>query len=282
MTYFVNFRTQNVGGAVTDPYFLEGDGVAVPPALSPVPWATVPSIVAGRNLLFAAHGFNVSYQDGACTLTWLDRYLDLPFSSLFIGVLWPGDSWIPIVDYPSEGDVAIDCGTRLARLCNDWCAGAQSLSFVSHSLGARLVLTAITGLDRAARSVCLAAAAVNRDCLTSEYASAAKNSRSISILASRSDDVLKIAYSIGDPLADLLHDDHTPFQPALGYDGPPTPAPAPVQPPWQIPDDAGYGHGDYLPPCNPTPLPPARHARWPQPADFMKRAFFTEAQTWPP
>jgi hypothetical protein len=30
MTYFLNFRTQGVGGAVIDPYLLEGDGTTVP------------------------------------------------------------------------------------------------------------------------------------------------------------------------------------------------------------------------------------------------------------
>jgi hypothetical protein len=284
VTYFLNFRTQGVGGAVVNPYFLEGDGTANPPALSVVPWPLVPSIVSGKNLLFATHGFNVSYQDGACSLGSLDKYLNLAAPSLFIGMLWPGDSWVPIIDYPFEGDVALDCGGRLATLCNDWCTGAQSLSFLSHSLGARLVLEAITHLDRKAQSVCLTAAAINRDCLTTEYSSAAANSVLISILASHEDDVLKIAFSVGDPFADLLHDDHPAFEAALGYDGPPTPAPQTVRYPWQIPDRSGYGHHDYLPPApaTPLPLPPPPGTKWPDAADFMKRAFFGQPQTWPP
>ena len=282
MTYFLNFRTQGVGGAVVDPYFLEGDGTADPPNLSLVPWALVPSIVAGKNLLFAAHGFNVSYTGGACSLGSLDNYLNLAAPNLFIGILWPGDFWLPIVDYPFEGGVALDCGGRLAKRCNVWCAGAQSLSFLSHSLGARLVLEAIARLDRKARSVCLTAAAINRDCLTTVYSVAAGNCELISVLASREDDVLKIAFSIGDPFADLLHDDHTPFRTALGFDGPPTPAAQPVRFPWQIPNRDDYGHHDYLPPALATPLPPPPGIRWPQAADFMKRAFFSQPQTWPP
>src|SRR5437870_13553436 len=112
MTYFLNFREQGVGGAVIDPYLLEGDSIAVPPALSICPWARVPSIVTAKNLLFATHGFNVSYQDGASSLGLLDRYLALASPNLFIGMLWPGDSWLPIVDYPFEGDTALDCGGR--------------------------------------------------------------------------------------------------------------------------------------------------------------------------
>jgi hypothetical protein len=247
-----------------------------------VPWAQVPSIVAGKRLLFATHGFNVSYQDGACSLGLLDRYLDLAPPSLFIGMLWPGDCWLPVVDYPFEGDVALDCGKRLADFCNSWCAGAQSISFLSHSLGARLVLEAITYMNLKAESVCLTAAAINRDCLAAEYSDGARNSALISVLASHNDDVLKIAFAIGDPFADLLHDDHTPFQAALGYGGPPTQSPQPVRPPWQIPDQCDYGHHDYLPPSQAIPLPPPAAARWPRAADFMKRAFLEQPQIWPP
>src|SRR5262249_1877754 len=177
--------------------------------------------LAGKNALFATHGFNVTQSEGAASLGALDKYLNLTPPSLLVGVLWPGDSYIPIVDYPFEGDVAIDCGQRLAAFCNDCCPSAQTLSFVSHSLGARLILQAVGGLARKAQSVCLTAAAINRDCLNTEYAAAARNSQSISILSSREDYVLKIAFSVGDPFADLLHDDHTPFEMALGYAGPP-------------------------------------------------------------
>lgn len=282
MTYFLNFRAQGVGGAVIDPYLLEGDGTTDPPVFSVVPWPQVPSIVAGRNLLFATHGFNVSYQDGACSLGLLDRYLSLASPNLFIGLLWPGDAWLPIVDYPFEGSVALDCGGRLAAFCNSWCASAQSLSFLSHSLGVRLVLEAITHLGSKAQSVCLTAAAIDRDCLTTEYSEATANSEQISILASHEDYILKIAFRVGDPFDDLLNDDHTPFQAALGYDGPPLPAPPPVRYPWQIPDADDFGHHDYLPPDQMIALPPPPGTKWAQAADFMKRAFFGQPQSWPP
>ncbi|MFI5020253.1 MAG: alpha/beta hydrolase [Alphaproteobacteria bacterium] len=281
MTYFLNFRQQPVGGGAVDPSLLLGDGTAVPPALSVVPDAQIPANVSGKNILFAAHGFNVDYQAGACSLGWLERYLNLAAPSLFIGILWPGDSWLPVVDYPFEGDVAQDCGRRLASFCSRWCAQAQSFSFLSHSLGARLVLEAVTHLGRKAQSVCLTAAAINRDCLTTEYAGAADNSALISILASHQDDVLKIAFSVGDPLADVLHDDHTPFQAALGADGPPPPVMPPIRAPWQIDDRLDYGHHNYLPPPEANAVPPPPGAKWPQAADFMKRAFLGQPQSWP-
>ena len=276
MTYFLNFRSQGVGGAVVDPYLLQGNGAADQPALSVIPWAQVPSIFHGRNILFATHGFNVSYQDGARSLGLLDQYLGLTPPNLFVGMLWPGDSWIPVVDYPFEGDVALDCGNRLASFCNRWCVGTLGLSFVSHSLGARLVLQAVANLSRKAQSVCLTAAAINRDCLSAEYSNARDNCASVSILASHEDYVLKVAFTIGDPFADLLHDDHTPFETALGYDGPPTPLSPPIRFPFQIPDQCDFGHGSYLPP-GPAGEPP----KWQQAADFMKRAFLGQPQTWP-
>jgi hypothetical protein len=100
------------------------------------------------------------------------------------------------------------------------------------------------------------------------------------MLASRNDDVLKIAFSIGDPFADLVHDDHTPFRTALGYEGPPAPVPPPVHFPWQIADSEGYGHFDYLPPAQAT-LPPAPGTKWSQATEFMKRAFHARPQPWP-
>jgi hypothetical protein len=278
MTLFLNFRTRTVGGAVnTNPQLYEGLGDRTQPGLTLIPPAQLRATFAGKSVLFGVHGFNVSQSDGAMSLGLLDHYVALTGSSLFVAVLWPGDSIIPVIDYPFEGNVAIDCGRRLAAFCNDFCSTAQAISFVSHSLGARLVLEAVSALNKKASTVCLTAAAVNRDCLTTEYATAAKNCEKISILASREDTVLKLAFPVGDPLSVLLHADHIPFQIALGSEGPPTPAPALVCSPWQISDaeQAGgdYNHGDYLPPKSP--------GKWPRVADFVKRAFLGQPQVWP-
>lgn len=280
MTYFLNFRTSNVGGAVIDPQLIEGNGTDAS-GWTLIPAQQIAPIVAGRNLLFAAHGFNVSQEEGACSLGLLDEYLALELPGLFIGLLWPGDGGIPIADYPFEGNVAEDCGRRLAAFCNASCIGAQSFSFVSHSLGARLVLQAVASLRPKAVSVCLTAAAINQDCLTTEYNGAAINSERISLLASREDDVLKIAFTVGDPFADLLNDDHTPFKKALGSEGPPLPPPTEVRFPWQISDPDDYGHSDYLPPSTPITLPAPPGSKWLRAADFMKHAFLDQTQTWP-
>jgi hypothetical protein len=270
MAYFLNFRIQGVGGAVIDPYLLAGDGAAVPPAVSVVPWAQVGSVLTGKNLIFVTHGFNVSYQDGATALDQLSRSLSLPASYQFIGMLWPGDASIPIIDYPFEGAPAMDSGKRLGDFCNRWCAWAQSLSFVSHSLGARMVLQGITGLTRRVRFLCMMAGAINRDCLTAEYAIAAAKCDRIAVLASHNDDVLKLAFPVGDAISDLLHNDHT-LRAALGYDGPPTPTA--VNAPWQIADGCDYGHGDYL--------PSAGNVKWQKPADFVSRNVSGQPLIWP-
>jgi len=273
VTYFLNFRSAGVGGAVIDPYLLQGDGTTDPPSLSVVPWAQVPSVLAGRNLLFATHGFNVNYQAGARALGLLGDYLTLTPPNLFIGMLWPGDAWIPLVDYPFEGDVALDCGHRLAQFCNTWGAGAQSFSFASHSLGVRFVLEAMMSIDGRIDTACIAAGAINRDCLTAEYAAVLRRVATVSLLSSHSDDVLKIAFTIGDPFADFLHDDHTPFATALGYDGPRMPAPAQILAPWQIADAEDYGHGNYL--------PSDADDKWKKVADFMRMTFLRLPSPWP-
>jgi hypothetical protein len=74
-TYFLNFR--GPGGAVGEPYLLKGDGAVSPPSVSAVAWTDVPAAIAGKNLLFFTHGFNVSYQGGAQSLELVSRYLDL-------------------------------------------------------------------------------------------------------------------------------------------------------------------------------------------------------------
>src|SRR5216683_7932948 len=122
MALYLNFRSHAVGGAVIEPYLLRGDPTTDPPALATVDWPQVGALVAGRNVLFGVHGFNVNYGGGVRGLGRLDAYLGLGGSDVFVGVLWPGDAWLPVVDYPFEGDVAIDCGGRLAGFCArcDW------------------------------------------------------------------------------------------------------------------------------------------------------------------
>ena len=273
MTLYLNFRTGGTAGGIVEPYLLEGDGTVRPPAVRALNAREAEERVAGKNVLFGVHGFNVNYREGAQSFGLLDAHLGLTGPDVFIGVLWPGDWWMPAVNYPFEGSDAMKCGRLLATFCSRHLAEAQSISFVSHSLGARLVLEALVHLDRQARMVCLMAGAINRDCLLTEYAFATNMAEKIFVLASHNDTVLSLAFQIGDPISNLLDRDHGFFRKALGYDGPPVPAGPPLVHPWQIPDADDYGHGSYL--------PPADAARWVRVADYVARAFRGQPQPSP-
>jgi hypothetical protein len=266
MTLYLNFRAHPVAGGVISPYMMMGDG-AEPPGLRMMSPSEVQNLLYGKNVLFVTHGFNVNQADAVVSFAALDARLALGDAGIVVGVLWPGDAWIPVVNYPFEGSDAMNSGNNLADYCNRYLGGALSLSFVSHSLGARLVLQAVAGLSRKARLVCLAAGAINRDCLETEYAAAASNAQSIGVLASQKDWVLRIAFPLGDPISNALHDDHRFFEMALGYEGPPSSDVALIGP-FQIPDSYDYVHSSYLPPSDP--------ARWVLVADYVRRAFLGE------
>ena len=229
MTVYMTLRERAVAGAVKDPSFLEGSAGATL-ALKNLPEDTLVARAAGRDVLFATHGFNVNFEEGARSLGRLETMLNLPQSVLFVAVLWPGDYWIPVVNYPFEGGDAKDSGRRLARFCNRRLGKARSFSFITHSLGARVALEAVKTLGRKAHSVCLTAAAVDDNCLSAEYSVAFSNADIISVLASRKDRVLQLAYPVGDPIADIINLRQSPFRAALGRRGPPEPIGATVPP----------------------------------------------------
>lgn len=250
---------------------LEGDGLAKRIELRSLGWTIPRDRVAGKEVLFATHGFNVSYAAGVRSMASLDAKLNLAPGFLFVGVLWPGDYWLPVVNYPAEAADAVRCGRLLAKFANEHLRLAGALSFVSHSLGGRLVLEAVKNLDRPAREVCLLAAAVDDDCLRSQYDAARGNAQRINVLASTQDLVLRLAYPAGDLASDVvLGDDDSPWRKALGYHGPRPEALDGVAHA-QISASDGYGHGDYLPP-NPKGAKPAR---------YVVEALLGMPRTWP-
>src|ERR1035441_11032352 len=98
--------------------------------------------IQGRHLLIASHGFNVNRSDGIDCLSNWESLLQLPQPySAFVGLLWPGDSvWAHGLDYPEEPKIANEAGSLFAQFIDDHFQDAASISFASHSLGARLVL----------------------------------------------------------------------------------------------------------------------------------------------
>jgi hypothetical protein len=247
MTIFIDLRALSVGGPVADAASTWDDGHR------PVSPAEFTRRVQGRNLLLATHGFNVDRADGLASLGLWSQGCQWPGATLFIGVLWPGDSrFVPVFDYVYEGVEAIASGKLLADYLNLHAGSAQSLSLCSHSLGARTMLEAARHLNRAPRRLLLMAGAIENDCLVREYADAVQAIPAIHVLASRADAVLEWAFPAANLIGEIIMHGHPYAGEALGRDGPQQPLPAglPVQP-WQIPDGDiqswNYGHGSYLP-----------------------------------
>ncbi|MET0294196.1 MAG: alpha/beta hydrolase, partial [Phenylobacterium sp.] len=164
MTLYLNMRQGAVGGALVEPYLLSGDGMGPKPALRALDNRAAAELVQGRTVVFAVHGFNVSYEKGVRSLAKLERAMALPADHVVMGVLWPGDYWIPAINYPVEWQDAVRGGQALARYADTVLKGAQGFSFFSHSLGGRLTLEAAAHLRRRLVRVCLAAPATDDDC----------------------------------------------------------------------------------------------------------------------
>jgi hypothetical protein len=142
--------------------------------------------------------------------------------------------------------VADDAGSLLAGFIDANFQGAASISFASHSLGARVVLSTISHLSLPVRRLLLMAPAIDDNCLTTEFQSAAAKIGTISVLASKKDSVLSIDFPLGNFFAGILDQGHPWWRAALGHCGPAGPWPANFQAPFVIPDNWNFEHGHYL------------------------------------
>ena len=102
---------------------------------------------------------------------------------------------------------AIAAGNMIATFLNNNFGNAASISFASHSLGARVVLQAISQMNRPVRRAILMAGAIGDNCLTGEFAAVPANVEAISVLASQEDEVLRWAFPIGDLAAEIVDHD---------------------------------------------------------------------------
>ena len=258
MTKFLDLRLQPVGGELAASVSIcQGTNIANYTGLL---MADFLAAIRGRHMLMATHGFNVNRADGVACLSNWDGILQLPQASAFVGLLWPGDSiWGHGLDYPAEPRVADRAGALLARFIDANFGDAASVSFASHSLGARVVLSTIAHLKRPVRRLTLMAGAVDDNCLSAEFSGAAGKVESISVLASRKDTVLSQLFPIGNFFAGILDKGHPWWHAAIGHLGPQQPWPANFRPPFEISDAWGFNHGDYLritqPPAPAMPLP---------------------------
>jgi len=216
--------------------------------------------IQGQNVLIATHGFNMNRSVGIEYLSHWGSLLALPPSSVFVGLLWPGDSmWAHGLDYPDEASTADRTGRLVAAFLDANFRGAGSLSFVSHSLGARVVLETIANLSLPVRRLTLMAGAVEDDCLNAEFRSAAAKVGEISVLSSVKDDVLSEIFPIGNLFAGIVDQGHPWWRGALGHGGPATPWPPNFRAPFAVPANWNYQHSSYLqidsPPAPALPIP---------------------------
>ena len=241
---FLDLRAIPSGGFVAHEVTVLGTGAQGSKAVS-----EFESRTRGKSVVLATHGFNVNSEDGVDALGKWDALCALSGPYEYVGVLWPGDSrYLPVLDYPVEGSVALDSGRLLARFLNQHATGAASITLVSHSLGARTMLETVKNLNRRVSLLILMAGAIEDDCLTHEYADAMKKVDQVNVVASRSDWVLQDAFPLGNLVGEILMHGHPYFRSALGRQGPHTVAGLDARYLlWQIPDGWNYVHGDYLP-----------------------------------
>jgi Alpha/beta hydrolase of unknown function (DUF900) len=251
MPYFINLRSHAVGGWLDT-------SAQVKLQLSPPPSAagfTQPAIdqakfmadVRGQHVLIGTHGFNVDFAGGVAGLSYWSSLLHLGNPAIFVGLLWPGDSvWAHGLDYPEEPRVADDAGAKAAVFIETAMAESASISFASHSLGARVVLQAIARMTRRVRRVILMAGAIDDNCLATEFQGAVQRIDAISVLASKRDEVLALAFPLGNLFGGIIDQGHPWWHSALGRDGPAKPQPVSFTAPFEIPREWGYGHHHYL------------------------------------
>lgn len=284
MTLYMSMRAG--GGSrsmAAEACMLDGDGRVKTPGVRRLSPQEAASAVAGKTVVFAIHGFNVSYESGLRSLAVLERELGkrLPENYRMIGVLWPGDFIIPAINYPGEWRDAVESGRLLARFANRWLRAASDICFLSHSLGGRVALEAVAHLDRKAAHVCLTAAAIDNDCLETPYDVSVANADEMTWLASKKDVVLKLAYPVGDWAGDVfLGDDDSALRGALGRHGARWPRTgADTVRGVRLAAGEKYGHGSYFPSgeFGAAPSPSSQAV-----ARFAANFFKGGGRPWPP
>jgi hypothetical protein len=224
-----------------------------------MPLSTLQDDIRGKNVLIGTHGFNVNRQSGIDSLSCWDGLLDLGPNGIFVGLLWPGDSvWLHALSYPEEPRIANEAGQLIGPWVDQNLSDAATISFASHSLGARVILETISKMALPIRLCAVMAGALDDNCLNSEFQPIVSRINEVAVLASKKDAVLADAFPIGNILGGVIAAGHPWFHTALGRSGPAKPWPSCFVAPFQIPDKWNYGHHNYLevdpaPPSIPLP-----------------------------
>lgn len=248
MIYILDFRGSDVGGAVVPGRILQISRLSVP-------LGTEDDLRLESKITFLLHGYNVSRQSGIDSLLRLAEHLPSAGDGAIVAVLWPGDHWTRGVSYPFEGNDADDSAAELARYIDLNIRRGTELSFVSHSLGARVVMGTVKRLideGYPIGQICLMAAAIDDFSLArpDDYRVAVTSAERVAVLASEKDKVLMIAYPIGDLLQSFIFFRKEKIGLALGRRGPKAfsgnAIPNQVYH-LQIPNNRKSDHGDYIP-----------------------------------
>jgi esterase/lipase superfamily enzyme len=242
MIYTLDFRMANTGGAVVPGKVIPGAGLGTEFQLRTEPRIT-----------FLLHGYNVNRENGRASLHRLAARLSASQNEAVVAVLWPGDHWTRAASYSFEGRDADDSAKALAEYVKTYIPKHTELSFVSHSLGARVAMETVKRLGAyRIRQIALMAPAIDDSSLAnpSVYFAAASGADRVAVLASRKDKILKYAYPAGDALQAFVFFWNDVVDLALGYHGPrksksyAVPAKVYAE---QIPDARGADHGHYIP-----------------------------------
>ena len=246
--WFLDFRTRSVGGPVASTPMLyeghswRGHGLS---ALPPGPKAVT----------FVFHGYNNNREEGMAARQGFANAAVATVPSLaesrLVGILWPGDSFMGFLSYPTEeADADRTAAALSAEL--DRARLSPAPNCVAHSLGTRVALQTVTTLatwnsaQAWADQIILFAGAVDNDSLArqSRYARGVANANRVVNVASTADNVLRFAFPAGDWFAGLFSGGYT--RTALGRSGP---ASSPRAAGHVLPFQVGHfdlGHGDYM------------------------------------
>lgn len=288
-----------------------------PPPLDLVDWADVHHLVRGRHVCFLIHGFNVDRDRGytgfgAAAQEMTRNAGALPALAapagpvtdlvvrgvdLTIPVLWAGDWYLP-VNYPFLlPDIRLT-GRRFAELFASSAAGMSRVSFVTHSMGARVMLETIAQtLTLCARcgvrpprfdTAVLTAAAVSDEVLDNpDYAGAVEALERIVVVTSRGDHVLSLAFPVGDLIEQILWPHDPGADAALGRYGPRLKegSPALGKTEWyEIPAATDQDHGDYFPApwADDPPWPNGWSEKRVRIGELSRAVLDAGTPTWPP
>lgn len=165
--------------------------------------ADVKDFVAGKSILILVHGFNNEFPDIIRAYDMIEAQIQTHLGDWYdavVGFSWPGgDS--PIDWYAPKRRAGV-VGPRLAQFLRAVGDEADSIDLMSHSLGARVVLSALNLLPaNSIRGNFMTAAAVDNEVLEpgQKYFSAVQTGASESVvLHTKHDFVLKSAYRLAE------------------------------------------------------------------------------------